>query len=1134
MFISRPKSIRQEDEDDLLKEQEKFLALKKAGKLKPSVTQVVCESKKCEPPPPSPGKLSSDALDIGELPIIERNVNNFASFSFPRQQSGAFPKATRRHEQRPSQHAAPLSSHVDSQSEMERENDQLLNSMTPQQINEMREQVMSSLDPKLVDFLRNRGKKRQDTKMDMPTSSLKIGASIIDHHIQPERNPPKSDGDNNCNELPISIDEVVENKWLNMNIIEEDKLEWARPIPAGGKQTDSKSARFNFSGHLVLDDVSVKEGLHHHGDEPDRAGYSLEDLFNFIQSTYDAQKILGLQVLGRIFEKVHKGYFDLCFEVNIAKECLDFTDILLWVRKCLDHSSESVVGATLVCLHALICNTQIDEPCLDRLFPVTMHYTDFLYLNRTGVEKNLDEKELKDEQLAKLDAVKALIRFDTLQRIRYLMDNNIKHRGDPVALNKMFEILIRIARHSQESCKKIIDCPHLMNLLMHSFVPAKISFDNLSPYGNPSSRVLKLLRLLIQDKNHCHKVLNDYPHIWSALQIYITLDPECFTNSYSSLQRSQILHIAIETLRLWCVLFTNFPTSDVGHHFNQIYPIIFRQLQYCLTLSSESTKYDFQYASTMIKCLVFATQTEPRLAVGYSPMIESLLFGSLREMIEMQMVVSFDSLMMLTSCVEFLISIKSSVTTLVSNLLNPILESEMLLRKLRSGLENNSYLIHPRKYLNGCHRDAKCLPSHGSIYFGGESIMVIGIAQEDSSLFFLESLLSASACDESLQSTTKLINFLAPSYPQKLYDGYAESDPSLFKELEYSFIYQLCIASLKLVTNHGIKSLYYKTALICLFNLADIKMRENLLNLIIFNPYQVSNIFIEKNLPSTSNKLEKMKQVYFAYSKFDSRYWLFDPILMNLENQSVNVDDISACLEFCYLLQSSQSSGIISKIIPMDVTFTLISCTFLLADRIFAEDQVQTVLDRNLKFFNQENFSIKDSQESLPHFNNISSFFDTFLNHFQAESFLDPLFINFLLIYLRTDSHIDFRKKLLSDHSICLRFMSLKFEDLKISLVDLLYPVSQDDHLIELYLKNLLSQSIPMDSIMYLIAVHHVHHRISGSSLMLEESDTLTRCRISIEKSSNQKLKNHLQNFMDSDLNATRWAKHWIPSTSAK
>ena len=48
-------------------------------------------------------------------------------------------------------------------------------------------------------------------------------------------------------------------------------------------------------------------GLHHHGNEPERAGYSLEELFLLSRSNFLQQRVFAISTLGKIIEKVGIG-----------------------------------------------------------------------------------------------------------------------------------------------------------------------------------------------------------------------------------------------------------------------------------------------------------------------------------------------------------------------------------------------------------------------------------------------------------------------------------------------------------------------------------------------------------------------------------------------------------------------------------------------------------------------------------------------------------------------------------------------------------------------------------------------------------------------------------------------------------
>uniref|UniRef100_T1KVE7 Nuclear transcription factor Y subunit n=1 Tax=Tetranychus urticae TaxID=32264 RepID=T1KVE7_TETUR len=622
------------DEDDLLRAQQEFLAMKEAGKIQPSVSQVVkayasddkSEKKVQDVPKEQIGSLTLDVESaLGELPIIERNTSTFCGYSFPKKVKAAFPKPTRRVEVSTIESSGESSNTHGGTSESadyKEQNDKLLGNMSSEQILAMREEILSKLKPDQIEFLKQRKRKQTSNNESAKTSSTNIEEKM---EVTPILD--KIDDD-----LPIPLNVIKEHNWLHMDVVEEEKLEWCRPVKESENATTA-NARFDFSGNIVMDgNKSTEEGLYHHGDEPDRPGYSLPEIYTFIQSSFDAQKIIGLKILAKLMDKVHKGFYDNFFNAHLAQEVLDNTEIVQSIRKCLDDTSESIIREAIICLHALICNNLVDEACLDRFFPVTIHYNNFLFINPDDLDKNIDLNELKDDQLVKIDVIKGLIRFDTLPRLRYLLDNNIKYKQDPTIFNKIMEILIRIARHSVESCKSIVDCPYLIETIVTNFIPPKIDFANISIYGNPSPKALKLIRLLMSDSSNCIKIMNSHIRLWDALQSYLTLDPDCFRLELTSLKRVNILQIAIETLRVWCILLSNSEIEPAKDCFNQVYPVIYRQLQYCCTLTSANHKFDFQYAATLVKCLTWAVYEDTKFKRGYESLVQSVLFQSVRDL----------------------------------------------------------------------------------------------------------------------------------------------------------------------------------------------------------------------------------------------------------------------------------------------------------------------------------------------------------------------------------------------------------------------------------------------------------------------------------------------------------------------
>ncbi|ODQ64013.1 hypothetical protein NADFUDRAFT_52998 [Nadsonia fulvescens var. elongata DSM 6958] len=96
---------------------------------------------------------------------------------------------------------------------------------------------------------------------------------------------------------------------------EPEKLAWMKPTtPAEREARDAdmiaqmsmlpSEIRFDFRGNILApksgERVPGHYGLHHHGDQPDLAGYTVVELAHLARSTVPAQRCIAIQTLGRI------------------------------------------------------------------------------------------------------------------------------------------------------------------------------------------------------------------------------------------------------------------------------------------------------------------------------------------------------------------------------------------------------------------------------------------------------------------------------------------------------------------------------------------------------------------------------------------------------------------------------------------------------------------------------------------------------------------------------------------------------------------------------------------------------------------------------------------------------------------
>ncbi|KAI9707311.1 MAG: hypothetical protein M1836_000271 [Candelina mexicana] len=104
------------------------------------------------------------------------------------------------------------------------------------------------------------------------------------------------------------------------------KLAWMAPIPDALSVADNESPyspsqeslpasaiRFDFRGALIpprtAREIPVTKGLHHHGEAPEAAGYTLPELARLARSTFPAQRSVAFQTLGRVLYRLGKGVY---------------------------------------------------------------------------------------------------------------------------------------------------------------------------------------------------------------------------------------------------------------------------------------------------------------------------------------------------------------------------------------------------------------------------------------------------------------------------------------------------------------------------------------------------------------------------------------------------------------------------------------------------------------------------------------------------------------------------------------------------------------------------------------------------------------------------------------------------------
>ncbi|XP_036981275.1 RNA polymerase II-associated protein 1 [Acanthopagrus latus] len=467
-----------------------------------------------------------------------------------------------------------------------RENQAKLQAMSRSEILDEQKKLLSQLDPRLVEFVRSR-KAQSDPSSASPSKHLQVKSGNANFPLEnacresdssstaallqkPQEVEMEAEEEEEGPPPPAVTEEDLpvkpQKEWVHMNKLEPEKLEWMRDLPAPKRKGTKKAmqARFDFAGTLIppTEDLPTHLGLHHHGEEPERAGYSLQELFLLSRSQLIQQRTLALSTLANILAKARAGEYVSVLTGSIVSTLLD-AGLLFLLRFALDDSVEGAMSAAVHALKALLVCAE-DEECLDSTFSWFRGLASFPLLPSAQEEEDEEDEGLpeymrdtpkekeerkSDHDVARQDVVKGLLKMKLLPRLRYILE---VVRPSPRVVQDILEILTRIARHSSSSATQVLDCPRLMETVMSEFLPPSWTMPSLplpqSVYGLPLASNMKLLRVLATSGRHaCARLLNSLG-VRERLSSLLSAEP-----SELLLESTEALRITTESYRLWAV-----------------------------------------------------------------------------------------------------------------------------------------------------------------------------------------------------------------------------------------------------------------------------------------------------------------------------------------------------------------------------------------------------------------------------------------------------------------------------------------------------------------------------------------------------------------------------------------------------
>ncbi|KAM5240978.1 RNA polymerase II-associated protein 1 isoform 1-T5 [Hipposideros larvatus] len=473
------------------------------------------------------------------------------------------------------------------------ENIARLQAMTPEEILQEQQRLLAQLDPSLVAFLRSRShtheqaeeKATEEPRPGGPFAEVTGEESIMPTSANESRQEDELEPGAPGPALPVA----PHKEWLHMDTVELEKLHWTQDLPPLRRQQTQErmQARFSLQGELLAPDVDLPThlGLHHHGEEAERAGYSLQELFHLTRSQVSQQRALALHVLAQVIERAQAGEFGDRLVGSVLRLLLD-AGFLFLLRFSLDDRVDGVIAAAVRALRALLVAPG-DEELLDSTFSWYHGALAFPLMPSQEDKEGEDEDEEPAERtkrkspeegnrppsdLARYDVIKGLLATNLLPRLRYILE--VTCPGPSVVLD-VLAVLIRLARHSLESATRVLECPRLIETIVREFLPTSWSSVGVGPtpslYKVPCAAAMKLLRVLASaGRNIAARLLSSFD-TRSRLCRFVAEVPQ-----EMALPPEEAEMLNTEAFRLWAVAASY---GQEGGLYRELYPVLMRALQ---------------------------------------------------------------------------------------------------------------------------------------------------------------------------------------------------------------------------------------------------------------------------------------------------------------------------------------------------------------------------------------------------------------------------------------------------------------------------------------------------------------------------------------------------------------------------
>lgn len=898
--------------------------------------------------------------------------------------------------------------------DLHKENIEKLTCMSNEEILKAQNELLNSMDGKLIEFLKSkRNNDCRQGKYDLKEKDCER-VQLVKFQNMPE------DKKNNLSHVKDLV-----NNGMNMDIVEEEKLEWTGDVVIENQQQDVYSARFGLDGKLlpyVIENKTTVDGLHHHGEEQHRPGYTIDELYSFLRKNHAPQRILALDVLSKVI--VNACTYDQVLTKPLICSFMD-SGVFILFRMALDDTNIAIITNALKAM-ANLFSRKSDRSLLTGLSGCNCDIALPVYIVPDAEINQNELDKLSDYDLVVLDLVQGALRTDLILRLQYIVFNlNIGLSS----LIDISEILTGIASRGEKYALAVVET----NLYRHMYTSV---FTNLQS-NNLSETFIFLTRVIGSHSVKC------------ALKL---LELKILDSIFKYIHTPTKTPLLLECLYLWQ---TFFDFKLAGQTITEVANLVLKFVDRSVGLSTDLTKTDLSLMSASLSLIDSALRNFGQI---YIDPVYQLAEVILAKLINNSDLPNFEMSKLIGNCFSVLSS-KNLKFDSVS--LKAISYLDKNFGKICDTLCEKSWLMSD--YVNN---SPKCYPNLGYINImlnGGEPLfMLVGLMKfmHKNPMYFKIPVQFWTYLNKLMKSSLDVSHW--------------------FCRYEILFL----IYTLKTLTNNDFKEDSTHKIAITLISFIPKYMVEELCNTfdLYFNTKYIECIKYESSFEILksfylmlipNSKSTSASILITELSPVLPKDWLFLPILKIHDTEFFKSSKQGESLlkeSLANVLFMETYYPEICEQTPLAARYCRVACTFMCGRRGTIFHEVKSELNQIWHIYASHNESL-NFKDPIPGIESFYDFYKTLSEHYMSVSYSDPVFGAYVLLPLQRKHSVELRKLVWTEIDLP-ETININEEHLnRIPLHNFIHPVETNKELLKMYTR---ARALRRRLIMYRIAISHL------------------------------------------------------------